>query len=69
VELTPSENSDRAGQLQNLAISLGKQFQRLGDLKDLEAALQANQEAVELTPSGHPDRAGRLQNLAASFTD
>jgi hypothetical protein len=40
----------------------------LGDLKDLEAALQTDQEAVDLTPPGHPDRAGRLQALALSFT-
>ncbi|KAJ6586248.1 hypothetical protein B0H10DRAFT_1722727, partial [Mycena sp. CBHHK59/15] len=43
-------------------------YQRLGDLTDLETALQNNQEAVALTPEGHPDRAGHLQSLAVSFT-
>jgi hypothetical protein len=41
----------------------------LGDLTDLEAALQNFQEALALTPEGHPDRAGHLQSLAVSFTD
>ncbi|KAJ7212674.1 hypothetical protein GGX14DRAFT_393565 [Mycena pura] len=67
VALTPPEYPDRASQLQNLAASFTHRFQRLGDLKDLEGALQADKEAVSLTPPDHPDRAGRLQSLAASF--
>ncbi|KAJ7734181.1 CHAT domain-containing protein [Mycena maculata] len=41
----------------------------LGELKDLEAALQGHQEAVDLTPEDHPNRARQLQMLAASFID
>jgi tetratricopeptide (TPR) repeat protein len=41
----------------------------LGNLEDLEAALNVIQEAVELTPEGHPSRPGCLQNLVASFSD
>ncbi|KAJ6563035.1 CHAT domain-containing protein, partial [Mycena vulgaris] len=48
-----------------------------GDLKDLEAAVKTDQEAVnltfqeavDLTPAGHPDRATQLQNLAVSLRD
>ncbi|KAJ7277738.1 CHAT domain-containing protein, partial [Mycena rebaudengoi] len=53
----------------NLAVSFRDRYRRLGDVKDLEAALQNNQAAVEQTPEGHPDLAGHLQSLAVSFTD
>ncbi|KAJ6582486.1 hypothetical protein DFH09DRAFT_1076352 [Mycena vulgaris] len=43
-------------------------YHRLGKLGDLEAAFQADQEAVRLTPEEHPDKAGYLQGLAASLT-
>jgi tetratricopeptide (TPR) repeat protein len=69
VELIPSGHPDRTGQLQNLSASIPDHYRRLGDLKDLKAALQAILEAVKLTPRGHPDRAGRLQDLAISFRD
>ncbi|KAJ7288643.1 CHAT domain-containing protein, partial [Mycena rebaudengoi] len=58
-----------AGRLENLAVSFADRYQRFGDVKDLEAALQNDQAAVEKTPEGHPDLAGRLQNLAISFRD
>ncbi|KAJ7206284.1 CHAT domain-containing protein [Mycena pura] len=45
-------------------MSFRDRYRRLGDLNDLEAALQKKQEAVGLTPDGHPDRADRLQGLA-----
>ncbi|KAJ6558911.1 hypothetical protein B0H10DRAFT_1626710, partial [Mycena sp. CBHHK59/15] len=56
----PEGHPDRPRHLQNLAVSFGQQYRRWGDLTDLEAALQNNQEAVALTPEGHPDRAGGL---------
>ncbi|KAJ6549662.1 CHAT domain-containing protein [Mycena sp. CBHHK59/15] len=62
--LTPEGHPDRAGRLQSLAVSFTDRYRRLGDLTDLEAALQNKQEALALTPEGHPDRAGRLQSLA-----
>ncbi|KAJ6538403.1 CHAT domain-containing protein, partial [Mycena sp. CBHHK59/15] len=67
--LTPEGHPDHAGRLQSLAVSFTDRYQRLGDLTDLEAALQNDQEALALTPEGHPDRAGCLQSLAVSFTD
>ncbi|KAF8127523.1 CHAT domain-containing protein, partial [Mycena galopus ATCC 62051] len=39
-------------------------YQRVGDLKDLEAALQASQEAVDLTPSEDPEKPEQLHGLA-----
>ncbi|KAJ7277759.1 CHAT domain-containing protein [Mycena rebaudengoi] len=49
-------------------MSFTDRYQRSGDVKDLEAALQNEQAAVTQTPEGHPDLAGRLQSLAVSFT-
>ncbi|KAJ7252958.1 CHAT domain-containing protein [Mycena rebaudengoi] len=40
---TPAGHSDLAEQLQNLAVSFRDQYQRLGDVKELEATLQHNQ--------------------------
>ncbi|KAJ6527381.1 hypothetical protein B0H19DRAFT_1083934 [Mycena capillaripes] len=59
---------DRAGLLHLLSIRLTDRYQRLGDLKDLQAALLTKKEAVELTPSGHRDRARHLKSLAVSLS-
>ncbi|KAJ7212683.1 CHAT domain-containing protein [Mycena pura] len=69
VDLTPDNDTDKAGRLQSLAESFTDRYQRLGNLRDLEAALQNNQEAVKLTPEDHPDKASRLQSLAVAFSD
>jgi hypothetical protein len=44
-------------------MSIADRYKSQGDLKDLDAALQAIQQALDLTPRGHPDRAGRLNAL------
>ncbi|KAJ7191358.1 hypothetical protein GGX14DRAFT_407294 [Mycena pura] len=44
-----------------LGQNFGMRYRQTGHLKDLEAALQADREAVDLTPPEHPDRADRLQ--------
>ncbi|KAJ7118399.1 CHAT domain-containing protein [Mycena crocata] len=79
-DLTPESHPDRPGLktaqtavdltpagLQNLAILLKDCVNFLGDIKDLERALQMEQEVVELTQEGNPRRPGRLQSLAASL--
>ncbi|KAJ7754390.1 CHAT domain-containing protein, partial [Mycena maculata] len=66
-KLTPAGHPERAGRIEDLAVSLGNRYRRMGDLEDLEAALRHNLEAVDLTPTEHPDRPPRLQNLATSF--
>jgi hypothetical protein len=68
VDLTPEGHLYRAGYLESLGVSLTDRYQRLGDLNDLDAAVQRKQESVDLTPEDHPDRAQRLQNLAVSLT-
>jgi hypothetical protein len=54
VDLTPLEHPDRAGQLQNLAISLRIQYQRLGNPKDLAAIHTHYHESFKL-PSNYPE--------------
>jgi tetratricopeptide (TPR) repeat protein len=49
-------------------VSLTDRYQRYGDLKDLDDALENDQKTVHLTPEGHPDLPGYLQSLAISFT-
>ncbi|KAJ7266210.1 CHAT domain-containing protein, partial [Mycena rebaudengoi] len=55
--------------LRNLAVLFTDRYQRSGNVKDLEAALQHGQAAVEQTSEGHPDLAEHLQNLALSFRE
>ncbi|KAF7344745.1 hypothetical protein MVEN_01635200 [Mycena venus] len=55
--------------MQSLAASLREQYQKLGELTDLEAGLKMYQGALDLTPEGSPDRAGRLLNLGKSLRD
>ncbi|KAF1963461.1 TPR domain-containing protein [Byssothecium circinans] len=42
---------------------LESRYERTGHMDDLEAAIQAAQQAVDSTPDYHPDRAGYLNNL------
>ncbi|KAJ7660997.1 CHAT domain-containing protein [Mycena rosella] len=58
---------DLALHLQSLTALFDSRYRRLGDLKDLEAALQKAQEVADLTPADHPERARRLTSLAASL--
>ncbi|KAJ7487957.1 CHAT domain-containing protein [Mycena latifolia] len=67
---SPTEGqSEQAAQLSCLAFSLATQYRNLGEIKDLEAALQTNRAAVDLTPESHPERAARLASLAGSYSD
>ena len=53
--------------LSNLGSSLLSRFERAGDAADLDAAIDAGQQAVDLTPPGHPDLAVYLSNLGISL--
>ncbi|KAJ7743453.1 CHAT domain-containing protein [Mycena maculata] len=62
--------------LQQHAVSFKNRYRRLGDLKDLEAALQKFQETLKLIPydllngeSGYPDRARCLDSIANCLLD
>jgi len=49
--------------LNNLGNKLGLRYERTGDMADLEAAIQAAQQAVDSTPQDHPNWAMHLNNL------
>ncbi|KAJ7843698.1 caspase domain-containing protein, partial [Mycena leptocephala] len=61
IDMTPPEHPSRAYRLQSLGESLITRFTTLGDLDDLNAAVETAREAVNMTPSGHLDRAQRLE--------
>ncbi|KAJ6507469.1 CHAT domain-containing protein [Mycena vulgaris] len=54
---------------QEMGDSFLKRYQKTGDLKDLEAALQAFNDTMKLTPIGHPGRGGCLQSIALSLRE
>ena len=54
--------------LSNLGIALTARFERTGDQADLDAAIDAGQQALAATPADDPDRAGRLSNLGVALT-
>ncbi|CUS11434.1 unnamed protein product, partial [Tuber aestivum] len=54
---------DRAGRHDSLGIKLLARFERIGDLDDLQRAINHNEEALATTPLDHPDRAGRDNSL------
>ncbi|KAJ7754306.1 CHAT domain-containing protein [Mycena maculata] len=63
------DHPDRVARLHSLAAAFGYRYHGIDDLKDLEASLQMDQEALDLTPMDHPDRAEYLHSLAISFRD
>ncbi|THU79158.1 TPR-like protein [Dendrothele bispora CBS 962.96] len=63
IKLTPDGHADKAGRLNNLGTAFQSRFERLGELKDIENAI----DAVDLTPDGHADKARRLNNLGNAF--
>ncbi|CUA73163.1 hypothetical protein RSOLAG22IIIB_10604 [Rhizoctonia solani] len=52
-----------------MGVSHRNRFQRLGDLGDLEQAIQYESRALDLTPDDHPDLPRRLINLGVSHGD
>jgi len=63
VEATPEDHPGRGGWLSDLGNHLSRQYERTGNLQDLEAAIGLSEEAVEATPGDHPDRAVLLSSL------
>ncbi|KAF7359748.1 CHAT domain-containing protein [Mycena venus] len=57
------DDPGNATYLEDLGISLGSRFERLGDLGDLNECISRQEEAVLLTPDGHSDKPARLNNL------
>ncbi|KAJ7200141.1 CHAT domain-containing protein [Mycena pura] len=66
---TPQGNRYKVWRLQNLGVSYGERYKKLGDVKDLEAGLQCDKASIELTAEDDPHRAQRLHNLAFSYKE
>ncbi|KAJ6530250.1 CHAT domain-containing protein [Mycena capillaripes] len=69
LNLSPADHPQRVPHLHTLAQSFQLRHQRLGDMSDLESALQKYQEILDLTPADSSLRARALLNLALSFGD
>ncbi|RPA96126.1 hypothetical protein L873DRAFT_1791754 [Choiromyces venosus 120613-1] len=51
----------------NLGNLFSARFDRMGDLDDLQKAIEHIEEAVTATPQDHPDRAYKYNNLGTCF--
>ncbi|KAJ7771342.1 hypothetical protein DFH07DRAFT_768314 [Mycena maculata] len=69
VVLTPDGHPDKAERLWGLSYSCTAQYQRLGDLAHLEAALHYDQEILKVIPNGHYEKARDLRKLAIDYLD
>lgn len=69
VAATPSGHPGRAGRVTNLGNAFHIRFKRTGQLSDLDASIQARQEALDAIPADHPYRGGMLSNLGAALQD
>ena len=69
VAATPSDHPGRAGRVNNLGNAFHIRFKRTGELSDLDASIQARQEALDAIPADHPYRGGMLSNLGAALQD
>ncbi|KIJ26628.1 hypothetical protein M422DRAFT_191958, partial [Sphaerobolus stellatus SS14] len=67
VQLTPDGHPSKPSWLNNLGNSLLRQFERLGDITDLNQSVLKLQEAVQLAPDGHPSKSSWLNNLGNSL--
>jgi hypothetical protein len=65
--ITSEGDESRSGILLDLSISLTDRYFRLGEPKDLHAALQRLEEVVQLSPNEDPHLAGILQSLGVAF--
>jgi hypothetical protein len=68
VDLTPTDDLNRAQHLRGLGASLSQRYKRLGNLKDLDAVSKFG-EVLDLIGEDHPHRVKVLENLVASLTD
>ncbi|KAG9122187.1 hypothetical protein FRC07_001537, partial [Ceratobasidium sp. 392] len=63
----PDGHAHKPNLLTNLGMSLESRFKRLGDLADLDKAIEYQARAVQLAPQNHPQKATHLNNLGNSL--
>ncbi|CAE6435937.1 unnamed protein product, partial [Rhizoctonia solani] len=67
VSLVPDHRSDKASQLNNLALSYLTRFGRFGEVTDIEMAIDCLNKAMALTPNGHLGHPICLNNLGSAY--
>ncbi|KAJ7461218.1 CHAT domain-containing protein [Mycena latifolia] len=67
-EHTSNEPANKPMRLTKLAVSLLRNYERLGNLDDINKAISMLQEAATLTPDAHPTKISRLGNLGSSLS-
>jgi tetratricopeptide (TPR) repeat protein len=65
VQSTPPDHPNLAGCLNSLGSWLRRRFERSGEMKDLEEAIDTARQAVQSTPPDHLNLAGCLNNLGS----
>ncbi len=65
----PDDYPSRAYLLQNLGAIYHTRYKSIGEIVDLEIAIQQYQGALDITLDDHPDRARRLQDIGAGYED
>ncbi|WP_018504720.1 CHAT domain-containing protein [Parafrankia discariae] len=63
----PSDRSDHARCLSNFGLALRIRFQQVGDLADLNTAIDALRASTDVIPTHHPDQAGMRLNLGTAL--
>jgi tetratricopeptide (TPR) repeat protein len=69
LDATPDNHLDWARQLQSLGVGYHDRYRQIGDIADLETAIQLFQETFHATPDNHPHRASRLQDIGTRYYD
>ncbi|KAK7434798.1 hypothetical protein VKT23_019985 [Stygiomarasmius scandens] len=60
-------SDDIISELYNVKVQLLKDYQKSGDLSEIESSLKFLEQTVYLTPDSHADKPGRLNNLGIAF--
>ncbi|KAG8784782.1 hypothetical protein FRC12_018295 [Ceratobasidium sp. 428] len=64
---TPADDPNLTARLNNLGLSYQSRFEYLGDLDDLEKALEYIQQAIQIARDNHPSKPKWLSNLGISY--
>jgi hypothetical protein len=67
VLVTPIGHAEKPIWLDTLGLSYAARYRHLGNLVDINSAIEYHSQAVSLTHAEHPRKLGRLYNLATSY--
>lgn len=67
LDTTPENHPNRAERLNNMGAHFQQRFLRIGEIMDLEKAIELGQLALNITQEDHPNRAQRLDALGTRF--